>query len=279
MPAGVGIGLRPTHFEHVLREFPRVPFFELHSENLFCGGGAMWDAFDALRREYPVSLHGVGLSLGSAGPLDAAHLRALKELVRRAQPALVSEHVCWGAIGDRHFNDLLPLPYTDEALQAMIAHVGQLQDTLGRRVLVENVSSYIHFTHSSMPEWEFLAALASRSGCGLLLDVNNVYINSVNHGFNAREYLEGLPPDAIGEMHLAGFTRKDGLGGALLIDSHNARVDPAVWALYEYAIARVGPRPSLIEWDRNLPDFAVLADEARIAEGYLHAAAATTVAA
>ncbi|BFI97526.1 MAG: DUF692 domain-containing protein [Rhodanobacter sp.] len=269
IPTSVGIGLRPPHFGHVLEQRPAVPFFELHSENFFCAGGTLWDVFDAVRRDYPVSLHGVGLSLGSADPLDTAHLAALRELVRRAEPGLVSEHVCWGAIGGRHYNDLLPLPYTEEALDLMVARVTQLQEALGRRVLVENVSSYIHFTHSSMPEWEFLAALAARSGCGLLLDVNNVYVNSVNHGFDAQRYIAGIPAAAVGELHLAGFTRKQGLGGALLIDSHNRPVDPAVWSLYGRTLAHTGAKPTLIEWDQDLPEFAVLQDEARRAAEYL----------
>ncbi|MGH8162803.1 MAG: MNIO family bufferin maturase [Rhodanobacteraceae bacterium] len=269
MPAAVGIGLRPAHFEYVLEHRPRVPFFELHSENLFCAGGAQWEMFDSLRRDYPVSLHGVGLSLGSADRIDLAHLAALRELICRAAPALVSEHVCWGAVDGRHYNDLLPLPYTDEALDLMVGRVAQLQDTLQRRVLVENVSSYIHFNHSTMPEWEFLAVLAARSGCGLLLDVNNLYVNSVNHGFDPCEYIAGIPADAVEEMHLAGFTRKTDLHGALLIDSHDQRVDAAVWSLYANALASIGSRPTLIEWDRNLPEFALLQDEARIAEGYL----------
>ena len=269
IPTQVGIGLRPPHVAHVLEHRPAVPFFELHSENLFCAGGALWDAFDALRRDYPVSLHGVGLSLGSADPLDSAHLAALRALVERAEPALVSEHLCWGAVAGRHYNDLLPLPCTEEALELMVARVGQLQDALGRRVLVENVSSYIHFTHSTLREWEFLAALAARSGCGLLLDVNNVHVNSVNHGFDAQRYIDGIPAAAVGELHLAGFTRKEGLGGALLIDSHNRRVDAAVWALYDYTLARIGAQPTLIEWDQDLPDFAVLEDEARLATARL----------
>lgn len=267
--AGIGIGLRPPHIGRVLQQRPAVPFFELHSENLFCDGGALWDAFDQIRSDYPVSLHGVGLSLGSADRMDPAHLRALCNLVRRSEPALVSEHVCWGAIGERHFNDLLPLPYTDEALDLMVARVGQLQDALGRQVLVENVSSYIQFTHSSMSEWEFLVALATRADCGLLLDVNNVYVNSVNHHFDALQFIDAIPPDVVGEMHLAGFTRKTGLGGPLLIDSHDHRVDDAVWELYQATIRRIGAKPTLIEWDQNVPEFAVLEDEARIAARYL----------
>ena len=183
-------------------------------------------------------------------------------MIGRAAPALVSEHVCWGAVGGRHFNDLLPLPYTDEALALMVEHVDQLQQTLQRQVLLENVSSYIHYTHSTMPEWEFLAALARRSGCGLLLDVNNVYVNSVNHGIDAVRYIDGIDPAMVGEIHLAGFSRRHGLGGPLLIDTHDRRVDPAVWQLYAHAIERLGAKPTLIEWDQELPAFDVLEDEA-----------------
>lgn len=277
IPTEVGIGLRSTHIEHVLEQRPAVPFFELHSENLFCAGGPMWDAFERVRGDYPVSLHGVGLSLGSADALDQAHLRRLREVIGRAAPALVSEHVCWGAVGGRHFNDLLPLPYTDEALALMLEHVDQLQQTLQRQVLLENVSSYIHYTHSTMPEWEFLAALARRSGCGLLLDVNNVYVNSINHGIDAVRYIDGIAPAMVGEIHLAGFSRRQGLGGPLLIDTHDRRVDPAVWQLYAHAIERLGAKPTLIEWDQDLPAFDVLEDEARLATEYLHAYAAEPV--
>jgi hypothetical protein len=274
VPTAVGIGLRPAHIDYVLERLPAVPFFEVHSENFFCAGGALWEAFDTLRRDYAFSLHGVGLALGSTAPLDTRHLAALRGLVERVEPALVSEHVCWGRLEGRHFNDLLPLPYTEEALALMVSRVQQLQEALGRRVLLENVSSYVHFTHSTLGEGEFLAALARRSGCGLLLDVNNLYVNSVNHGCDARRCLAALDPATVGELHLAGFTRKEGLGGPLLIDSHDARVDPAVWALYAEAIAHLGPRPTLIEWDQHLPDFAVLEAEARLATEYLHADAA-----
>ena len=277
IPTAVGIGLRPPHIEHVLDRRPTVPFFELHSENLFCAGGPMWNVFERIRHDYPVSLHGVGLSLGRADALDPAHLQRLREVVTRAAPSLVSEHVCWGAIGERHFNDLLPLPYTEEALTLMVEHVDQLQHALQRQVLLENVSSYIHYTHSTMAEWEFLAALAQRSGCGLLLDVNNVYVNSINHGIDALAWLDSIDPASVGEIHLAGFSRQHGFGGPLLIDAHDQRVDPAVWQLYAHAIGRIGARPTLIEWDQQLPDFEVLEDEARIATEYLHAHAAEPV--
>jgi uncharacterized protein (UPF0276 family) len=277
VPAAVGIGLRAPHIADVLRRRPAVPFFEVHSENLFCAGGPMWDAFTQVRRDYQVSLHGVGLSVGSADGIDAIHLRRLREVVDRAEPALVSEHVSWGAISGRHFNDLLPLPYTEEALAVMIAHVTQMQEGLNRQVLLENVSSYIHYTHSTMPEWEFLTALARRSGCMLLVDVNNVYVNSVNHGIDARRYLASIPPELVGEIHLAGFTRKEDAGGPLLIDTHDHRVAAEVWQLYGEAIAHFGAIPTLIEWDQDLPAFDVLQDEARIATEYLHAHAVQLV--
>jgi uncharacterized protein (UPF0276 family) len=273
VPAEAGIGLRPPHFAQVLEQRPSVPFFELHSENFFCDGGPLWDTLEAVRRDYPISLHGVGLSLGSADRLDAGHLAALVRLVRRAEPALVSEHVCWGAIDERHFNDLLPLPYTEEALALMVARVQRVQEALGRPMLVENVSSYVHFQHSTLHEWTFLAELSRRSGCGLLLDVNNVYVNSVNHGFDPLDFLDGVPAEAVVEMHLAGFTRKTDAGAPLLIDSHDARVDAAVWALYAQALKRFGPTPTLIEWDRKLPEFALLQEEAALAEGHLRAVA------
>jgi uncharacterized protein (UPF0276 family) len=277
VPAAVGIGLRAPHIADVLQRRPAVPFFEVHSENLFCAGGPMWDAFTQIRRDYQVSLHGVGLSLGSAHGIDAIHLRRLREVVDRAEPALVSEHISWGAIGDRHFNDLLPLPYTEEALAVMVAHATQMQEGLNRQVLLENVSSYIHYTHSTMPEWEFLTALAQSSGCMLLVDVNNVYVNSVNHGIDARRYLASIPPDLVGEIHLAGFTRKEDAGGPLLIDTHDHRVAAEVWQLYGEAIAHFGAIPTLIEWDQDLPAFDVLQDEARIATEYLHAHAVQLV--
>ena len=271
IPAEVGIGLRAPYIEHVLEQRPDVPFFEVHSENLFCAGGPIWDAFTRVRRDYPISLHGVGLSLGSADVLDEAHLGRLREVVARAEPSLVSEHISWGAIGGRHFNDLLPLPYTEEALAVMVTHVVQMQETLRRKVLLENVSSYIHYTHSTMSEWEFMTTLAQRSGCGLLVDVNNIYVNSVNHGIDARRYLDNIAPSLVGEIHLAGFTRKEGLGGPLLIDTHNHRVAPEVWDLYAHAIECFGPKPTMIEWDQDFPAFAVLEDEARIATEHLHA--------
>lgn len=274
MPVAAGIGLRAPHVARVLAEHPRIAWLEMHSENLFSAGGALHAAMERIRAEYPLSLHGVGLSLGSADVLDAAHLEHLKALVDRYQPSLVSEHLCWCAVEGRHSNDLLPLPFTEEALALLVSRIGQVQEALGREILVENISTYLRFRGGDYSEWDFVAEVARRSGCGLLCDVNNVYVNSVNHGFDPRAYLRALPRAAVKEIHLAGFTRKEGLPVPLLIDSHNQRVDAAVWDLYDDAIALFGQVPTLIEWDQDLPELEVLLDEADRAENILwkHAA-------
>jgi hypothetical protein len=263
--AAAGIGLRAPHVRQVLAERPPVAWFEIHSENYFADGGPALAALDRVRADYPLSLHGVGMSLGSVDPLDGAHLAKLRRLVERTEPALVSEHLCWSGIDGRHLNDLLPLPYTEEALALVAARVAQIQEALGRELLVENISSYVAFADSTIPEWEFVAALAQRSGCKLLLDVNNIYVNANNHGFDADRYVAAIPGDAVAEIHLAGF---DG-SGPCLIDTHGAPVAPAVWALYERAIARFGPRPTLIEWDIDIPALAVLREEAATAQSIL----------
>jgi hypothetical protein len=271
IPAAAGIGLRAPHMAQVLAERPPVPWFEVHSENYFCAGGAAHAALERIRRDYPLSLHGVGLSLGSADALDRAHLTTLRRLVERYQPALVSDHICWGTIGAVHLNDLLPLPCTTEALELMVSRVQQVQDALGREFLVENVSSYLSFRDAEMPESTFVAELVRRSGCGLLLDVNNVYVNSVNHGFDPSSYLRAMPHGSVREIHLAGFTRKEHLPVPLLIDSHSRPVADAVWSLYEEALALCGPQPTLIEWDQDIPGLEVLLAEAGRAEERLHA--------
>lgn len=267
--AHTGIGLRPEHFAQVLAERPSVPWFEVHSENFFGVGGELLSVLERVRCDYPISLHGVGLHLGSAEGLRHDHLAKLGRLVDHIDPGLVSEHLCWGAVDGRSLNELLPLPYTEEALDLMIERVLETQDSLGRQILIENVSSYLSYRHSTIPEWEFLVALAERSGCGLLFDVNNVYVNSVNHGFDPQDYLHAIPAHAVGEMHLAGFSSKEGLPVPLLIDTHSRRVDAAVWALYREAVRLLGAKPTLIEWDQYLPAFAVLQDEARLAEEIL----------
>ena len=275
IPAAAGIGLRAPHIARVLNEHPAVPWFEVHSENYFAAGGAMHVALERIRAEYPLSLHGVGLSLGSADPLDRNHLARLRQLVDRYEPGLVSDHICWGAVGGIHLNDLLPLPRTTEALDLMVSRVQQVQDALGREFLIENVSSYLDFKHAEMAESAFVSELVRRSGCGLLLDVNNVYVNSVNHGFDARQYLHAMPHDAVREIHLAGFTRKDQLAVPLLIDSHSALVADEVWALYRETLVLCGPQPTLIEWDQDIPELEVLQAEAARAEEQLYACRTT----
>jgi hypothetical protein len=248
-----------------------VPWFEVHSENYFAAGGAMHVALARIRIDYQLSFHGVGLSLGSADELDIDHLSALRGLVERYDPALISDHICWGAIDGTHLNDLLPLPYTEEALALMVSRIGQVQDALGREFLVENVSSYLNFQGAEMPEWTFVDELVRRSGCGLLLDVNNVYVNSVNHGFDPQTYLRAMPHASVREIHLAGFTRKTNLAAPLLIDTHSRPVSDEVWSLYDAALELCGAQPTLIEWDQDIPDLEVLLAEAARAEERLHA--------
>jgi len=241
---------------------PPVPWVEVHSENFFADGGRQLQVLDAVRRDYGLSLHGVGLSLGGTDPLDSEHLRCLKRLVRRAEPALVSEHVCWSSAGGTILNDLLPLPYSHAALSHTAARVAAVQDFLGRRILIENVSSYLEFEGAEMTEWDFLVQLARSAGCGILLDVNNIYVSAVNHGFDAQEYLRAVPPELVGEIHLAGHTVTDDI----LIDTHSAPVTGAVWALYRDALRRLGPVPTLIEWDAELPALDRLLAEAATAD-------------
>ncbi|HET7096680.1 MAG TPA: DUF692 domain-containing protein [Casimicrobiaceae bacterium] len=263
--ADAGIGLRSPHVRKVRSERPPLRWLEVHSENYFADGGPALATLDDLRTDYALSLHGVGMSLGSVDPLDRAHLAKLKRLADRVEPAFVSEHLCWSGVGGRHFNDLLPLPYTEEALTHVATRVGEVQDALGREILVENVSTYLAFAEATIPEWEFVAELARRSGCRLLLDVNNIYVNATNHGFDADRYVAAIPADKVGEIHLAGFEAS----GPYLIDTHGAPVAPDVWALFERTIARFGPRPTLIEWDLDIPPFEVLEREAATAQAIL----------
>ncbi len=267
LPPSVGIGLRAPHVAQVRRERPDVGWLEVHSENYFIDGGPALAALDAIRADYALSLHGVGMSLGSWDALDSAHLASLAKLVRRVEPAAVSEHLSWGRVDGRHLNDLLPLPFTDEALRVVCERIDQVQTALARTILVENVSSYLRFGDEPMTEWQFVAAVAARTGCKLLFDVNNIYVNAVNHGFDALDYVAAMPADAVAEIHLAGFDAS----GPCLIDTHGARVADPVWALYRAAIGRFGPKPTLIEWDTDLPPLDVLLDEAAIARGILEA--------
>jgi len=272
-----GIGLRAIHHDEVIARSPAVGWLEAHSENYFGRGGAPRRVLATIRRSYPLSLHGVGLSMGSTDPLDATHLGEVVQLTRELEPMLVSEHLSWASVGGRFTNDLLPLPYTEEALQHMVSRVGQVQDALGRQMLIENVSSYLQFAHSQIDEWDFLAELARQSGCGLLLDVNNVYVSAMNHGFDALRFINGIPCGLVQEMHLAGHSIHTVGGREIRIDTHSAPVCDAVWSLYSAALERFGPVPTLIEWDSEIPALDVLAAEARKADCMLerhHARAA-----
>jgi len=265
IPVAAGIGLRFPHHDQVLRQQPQVAWFEVHAEN-YLGGGSVRCVLERVRRDYPLSLHGVGLSLGSAEGLDLAHLGRIAELVRRIEPGLTSEHLSWSVVGGQYLADLLPLPMTEEALDVVCRNVEQTQDTLQRRILVENPSTYLQFQHSSIPEWEFIAALAQRTGCGILCDVNNIHVSACNHGWDAHRYLNALPAGAVGEIHLAGHAlRTLDDGSVVCIDSHGARVAAEVWALYEQALRCFGAKPTLIEWDTDIPAFELLLDEAAAA--------------
>jgi uncharacterized protein (UPF0276 family) len=271
IPASAGIGLRFPHHRAVLEERPAAAWFEVHPEN-YMGGGTPLMYLDAIRRHYPLSLHGVGLSLGSADSLDERHLARLRRLTERVEPDLVSEHLSWSAARGVHFAELLPLPLTEEALAIVCRNVEVTQDFLGRRILVENASSYLRYRHSTIPEWEFIAAVAASTGCGILCDVNNIFVSACNHGFDPSRYLRALPGDRIGEIHLAGHTlRKLDDGRSIRIDDHGSRVCQEVWALYAEAVALFGRVPTLIEWDTEVPPLAVLLEEAAHAQSIMTA--------
>ena len=276
-PLGFGVGLRAQHYREFLRERPRVDWLEVHTENYFEAGG--WDVhvLDQLRHHYPISLHGVGLGIGSAAGFSEQHLRQVADTVRRVEPVLVSEHLSWGAVHDRHLNDLLPMPLTHEALQLVVDRVDRIQEVLGRRLLLENVSTYLRFCDDVMSEAEFLAALVSRTGCGVLLDINNLYVNQQNHGEDPLAAFDAIAPGCVGEFHLAGHL----VTPDALIDNHGTRVATSVWALYETALRRFGILSTLIEWDTEIPDLAVLLNEAEqaraIAERVQRSFAAATL--
>jgi uncharacterized protein (UPF0276 family) len=261
---GHGIGLRPKHYPRV-QDGARADWFEVISENFMIRGGRPLAVLEQVRTIAPIVLHGVSLSVGSTDPLNGGYLDALQTLIVRIQPAWVSDHLCWGSHGRRYAHDLLPLPYTEEALAHVVERVGQVQDRIGRRILLENVSSYVAFAHSTMPEWTFLAAVAERADCGILLDVNNVFVSAVNHGFRAEDYLDGLPADRIGQIHLAGHSNH----GSHLLDTHDAPVCDEVWTLYRAAVHRFGAVSTLVEWDDHIPpieDVLAEAERSRVAE-------------
>jgi uncharacterized protein len=269
IPATAGVGLRFPHHRLVAGDRPAVAWFEVHTEN-YMGGGSPLRYLEDIRRDYPISLHGVGLSLGSAEALDGAHLERVRSLVERIEPGLVSEHLSWSIVGGRYLADLLPLPLTEKALATVCRHVDEVQASLDRSILIENPSSYLRYHHSAIPEWEFLSEVAARTGCGILCDVNNIYVSACNHGWDPSAYLAALDPRAVSEIHLAGHANRTLDDGTVIrIDDHASRVVPEVWSLYGEAVKRCGAVPTLIEWDTDIPEFEVLLSEAHIAGSLL----------
>ncbi|HSB36665.1 MAG TPA: DUF692 domain-containing protein [Thermoanaerobaculia bacterium] len=260
--SGCGVGLRKEHHDVVLSTRPDVPFFEVISENFMGDGGRPRDVLDRVRRDYPVALHGVSMNLGSADPLDATYLSRLKALADRIQPSIVSDHLCWTGLAGLNSHDLLPLPFTGDAVRHVAGKIRKAQDVLGRRLLVENVSSYVSYRTSEMTEADFLAAVVEAADCHLLLDVNNLWVNARNHGFDAEEALRRIPPERVRQFHLAGHEDH----GDVVIDTHDRPVRDEVWALYRDAVRRFGPRPTVLEWDANVPAFSALLEEQRIAQ-------------
>ncbi len=267
-----GAGLKPEHQRHILEARPDVGWFEIHAENYMGAGGPPHHFLERVRALYPLSVHGVGLSIGSAGGMAPGHLARLKAVVDRYQPFLVSEHLAWSTHDGIFMNDLLPLPYTEATLSLVTRHVDEAQTALGRRILIENPSTYLRFDGDDMPETDFLRALARRSGCGLLLDVNNVVVCAGNHGFDPRAYLDSFPHEHVGEIHLAGYAVLESDGEALYVDTHDRTVSAGVWSLFRDVIARRGANPTLIEWDSDVPAWADLQTEVRRAQSILQAA-------
>lgn len=258
---GAGVGLRAPHYS-AATSGPRVPWFEFISDNYLGAGGLPLFHLERLRGDFPMAMHGVGLSIGATDPLDVQYLRRLRELADRIQPAWVSDHLCWTGIGGRQFHELLPLPNTEEAVRHVVSRIAEAQERLGRRLLLENVSSYVTFEPAEMTEWEFLSQVAVGADCDLLVDINNIYVNSVNHGFDPYRYVDALQRERVRQLHLAGFEDR----GTHLLDSHGSRVHEPVWRLYRHALERWGAVPTCVEWDANLPDYEVLVDEARRAQ-------------
>lgn len=261
-----GASFKHEHLPAIMNDDVKGAFFEVHAENYMGAGGPPHRALEAIRRDFPLSVHGVCMSIGGAQPLDQAHLERFRTLIDRYEPDLVSEHLAWSTHGSTFFNDLLPLPYTQATLKRVCEHIDQVQDVIGRPILLENPSTYVTFESSTISETEFLRTVAERTGCGLLLDVNNVFVSAVNHGFSPEAYLADFPIGRVGEIHLAGHTRQvDDEGEPLLIDSHDGPVAEAVWTLYEHVIARMGSTATLVEWDSKLPDWPVLRQQLMLA--------------
>jgi len=272
MPKRAGVGLKAEHYDVVLNERPDVGWFEVHAENYMGAGGPVHHYLERIRGHYPLSVHGVGLSIGSEGPLDAAHLERLRAVVDRYQPELVSEHLAWSSHAGAFFNDLLPVPYTRESLDRVCGHIDRVQDRLGRRMLLENPSTYVFFESSTLSETDYLREIVSRTGCGLLLDVNNVFVSATNHGYSPSAYIDDFPLEAVAEIHLGGHAADtDDEGRDLLIDAHDRAVAAPVWSLYREALGRTGALPTLIEWDNNVPAWQALFEQAKAADQALRA--------
>jgi hypothetical protein len=279
LPPSAGVGLKPEHYREILETSPDIGWFEIHAENYMGEGGPPHHYLGAIRERYPVSLHGVGLSIGGSSPLDREHLARLKALVQRYRPASFSEHLAWSSHDGVYLNDLLPLPYTDETLARVCEHIDEVQGRLGTRMLLENPSTYVAFEDASMSEVEFLREVARRTGCGLLLDVNNVFVQAVNHSFDAKTFLDEFPVEHVGEIHLGGHAiDSDDDGSPLLIDDHGREVADPVWTLYAHALSRTGPKPTLIEWDNDVPAWNVLFAEAKRADAAIAARRTNRVA-
>jgi hypothetical protein len=268
VPVAAGIGLRARHLNEILITHAAIPWLEIHPEN-YLGGGPTVRALAQVRRDYPISFHAVGLSLGSVDGVDPRHLKRLQLLAQRIEPALISEHLSWSVTGGAYLNHLLPLPYTDESLAVVARNVDQVQETFGRRILVENPSLYLRFRRSAIAEPQFLNELSRQTGCALLCDVNNIYVTAHNLGLDPLAYLNTLDPSRVAEIHLAGHARNDADGQTILIDDHGSRVPSEVWQLFAHAVAVLGRKPTLIEWDTDIPALDVLLDEARVAQRYL----------
>jgi uncharacterized protein len=270
LPARAGVGLKAEHYRTIVETLPTMGFFEVHAENYMGDGGPPHRYLTAVRQHYSLSLHGVGLSIGADGPLDRTHLRRLKILIERYEPASFSEHLAWSSHEAGFFNDLLPIPYTNESLSRVVQHIDEVQEALARQMLLENPSTYIAFTESSYSEVDFIAEVARRTGCGLLLDVNNVQVASTNHQWNSFAYIDKFPLAEVREIHLAGHAQEaDESDRPLLIDTHDRPVDSIVWDLYKHVIDRIGPQPTLIEWDSDVPDWITLKAEAERAEAVM----------
>ncbi len=256
---GFGVGLRSRHYAQVVDQHPPMDWFEVITENFMVEGGRPLQVLDSVRSRYPIAMHGVSLSVGSVDPLNIGYLKQLSSLARRFEPAWISDHLCWTGVGGRNVHDLLPLPYTEEAVRHVTSRIRQVQENLERRILIENVSSYLEFTCSRLSEWDFLHAVADEADCGILLDINNVFVNAFNHGFDPVHYIDSVPLNRVLQFHLAGHSTH----GTYLLDTHDHQISAEVWTLYEHAVARFGPLATLIEWDDNLPEFEVLVADAQ----------------